>query len=188
MFEQVQVNSERWLKLKPLLNEEFKPIKDYEGLYEISNYGRVKSLEKNNGFVYQNNKILKAPIDKDGYLRYCLAKNKNNKYIYGHRLVAEAFIPNPNNLPQINHKNEIKNDNRVDNLEWCTNKYNVNYGSRNQKVSKIVNQYDLQNNFIKTWCSMSEAARKLKLDSSAIAKCCRGKLKTCGNYIWKYVD
>lgn len=115
------------------VNEEiWKDIEGYEGLYQVSNYGRVKRM-----FIKGAKKetILKLAKNKTGYIRVCLSKNskKSNKHI--HRLVAEAFIPNPNNLPQINHKDENPNNNYVDNLEWCNGKYNTNYGTRNKRIS-----------------------------------------------------
>lgn len=114
--------------------EIWKDIKGFEGKYQVSNFGRVKSLErlrkgKCNSFVKVKEKILKGKIDKDGYIEYALCCGKHNKMkcYKAHRLVADAFIPNPDNLPQINHKDENKMNNYVDNLEWCTAKYNINY-------------------------------------------------------------
>lgn len=106
---------ERWL-----------PINGYEGLYEVSSNGKVKSLKK--GI------FLKTETLPSGYLRVYLTKNKNSRHFMVHRLVAEAFIPNPDNLPQVNHKDEVKTNNSVDNLEWCTAKYNNNYGNRKERM------------------------------------------------------
>ena len=115
---------------KQYIGEVWRPVRGYEGLYEVSNYGRVKSLKRNTA----HERIMKPIKDSYGYLIVCLNKNgkQTNKKI--HRLVAEAFIPNPNNLPQVNHKNEIKTDNRVENLEWCDNKYNTRYGTRGERI------------------------------------------------------
>lgn len=112
--------------------EIWKDIKGYEGLYQVSNKGRVKSL---NYRRIGKEGILKGRPDKDGYLRIGLYKNKKQKPFYIHRLVAIAFLPNPNNLPQVNHKDENKENNHVENLEWCTSEYNNNYGSRNERAS-----------------------------------------------------
>ena len=112
--------------------EEWKSIPGYEGLYEVSSYGRVKSLEKSyirkNGVIDHKPEIILSPKNNGkGYFTVCLYKNKTHKYYLIHRLVAQAFLPNLDNLPCVNHKNEDKNNNRVDNLEWCTEKYNSNY-------------------------------------------------------------
>ena len=115
------------------MEEIWKDIPEYEGLYQVSNLGNIKSLEKSKGWCKIKEKTLKLRIDKDGYYRVILSKNSKPKMFLVHRLVAQAFIPNPNNLPEINHKNEIKTDNRVENLEWCTQLYNLHYGNRAKK-------------------------------------------------------
>ena len=118
------------------LNEEWRDIKGYEGYYQVSNYGRVRSLDR-----VIDNRIIKGKLkcikySKLGYCIVSLYKNGTPKFYLIHRLVAEAFIPNINNFPQINHKNEIKADNRVENLEWCDSSYNINYGKRNKIVTE----------------------------------------------------
>lgn len=112
--------------------EEWKSIPGYEGLYEISSYGRVKSLDryvkvKSKSYRLQKGKMLSPIKNKYGYLQVFLCCNGKYKIISVHRLVALTFIPNPDNLPMINHKDEVKTNNSVDNLEWCTEKYNSNY-------------------------------------------------------------
>lgn len=107
--------------------EEWKDVPNYEGLYQVSNLGRIKSLRDKNGKARE--KILKLKLSKFGYYQICLCKNGKQKWYFVHRLVALAFIPNPNNLPQINHIDENKTNNYVENLEWCTSKYNSNYGT-----------------------------------------------------------
>ena len=109
-------------------------IKGYEGLYQVSNLGRVKSLSKYAGNSLRKEKILKNYKDKDGYVKVILCKNNKTRFLSIHRLIAEAFIPNPDNLPQINHKDECKSNNSIDNLEWCSCKYNINYGNRTKKA------------------------------------------------------
>ena len=118
--------------------EEWKSIPGYEGLYEVSSYGRVKSLEisytRKNGIMDHKPEIILSPKNNGtGYFIVCLYKNKTHKYYLIHRLVAQAFLPNLDNLPQVNHKNEDKSDNRVDNLEWCTSFYNNEYGTRKKR-------------------------------------------------------
>lgn len=112
--------------------EEWKSIPGYEGLYEVSSYGRVKSLNryvkvKSKSYRLQKGKMLSPIKNKYGYLQVFLCCNGKYKIISVHRLVAQAFIPNPDNLPIINHKDEDKTNNRVENLEWCNAKYNSNY-------------------------------------------------------------
>ena len=118
-------------------NEIWKDIKDYEGLYQVSNLGNIKSLEFNNRTTnhQKREKLLKSFCNKLGYQRVVLYKNKVKKQLLVHRIVAEAFIPNPNNLPQVNHKDGVRNNNAIDNLEWCNHKYNCNYGNFGKKVS-----------------------------------------------------
>ena len=127
------------------------------------------------------------------YLFIGLYKNKVGKPFLVHRLVAMAFIPNPDNLPQVNHKDENKSNNHVENLEWCTAKYNSNYGTHNKRVaekltngklSKKVDQFTLDGEFIRTWPSGIQVTRDLRITN--VCRCCKGKLKSAGGFIWKY--
>ena len=163
------------------MQEEWKNIIDYEGLYQVSNLGRVKSLNyKHTG----REKILKSSVDKIGYMYVGLCKNGKRKHYLVHRLVAEVFISNPNNLAQVNHKDENKHNNCVENLEWCDAKYNINYGTATERrrktntnhpsYSKVVLQYDLNGNFIKEWPSTMEVQRQLGIRISHISECCKG--------------
>ena len=168
--------------------EIWKDIPNYEGLYQISNYGRIKSL-----YNYKRNgtNILKPRIKK-GYYCIGLRKKGKRKWIGIHRLVGQTFIPNPNNYPCINHKDENPLNNYVENLEWCTVKYNNCYGTRIErarnsiKTKRKVLKYDLKGNFIKEYESISEAGRKNKILPSGIVSCCKGKYNNCGGYVWKY--
>jgi len=180
------------------MQEIWKDIVGYEGLYQVSNLGRVKSLERTinhktcyGGLYHVKGRILKSKLEKDGYYRIGLSKNKIKKYYRINRLVAETFIPNPNNYPVVNHKDENKLNNRVDNLEWCSIKYNINYGTgiarRTKTISIKINQYDLNDNFIKTWNSINEAVRFYN-GNTQICQCCKGKRKYASGYKWKYVD
>lgn len=169
--------------------EIWKDIEGYEGLYQISNLGNVKSL--NYGRT-KKEKILKAQLTVDKYYKVVLCKNRNKKQLYIHRLVAKSFLENPNKFPLINHKDENPMNNRVENLEWCDNKYNNNYGTckerNSKKHSKKVNQYDLQGNLIKTWNGLKEAETTLKISRGNICLCCQGLRNNAGNYIWRYAD
>lgn len=168
-----------------MTQEKFLEIRGYEGLYQISNYGRVKSLGngKSNRSKMQ---ILKPGKDRGGYLHVVLCKDRKPKGFLVHRLVAEHFIPNPSNLPEINHKDENKENNCVDNLEWCDTKYNINYGTRTEKCSKKVYQYTKSGEFVREWKSFISIKREKGFNHSIIWRCCNGKCKSAYNYIWTY--
>lgn len=175
------------------MREIWKDIKDYEGLYQISNYGSVKSLNHyaSNGIknILYKGKILKQnKHKKTGYMMVTLCKNNKHKTIMIHRLVAEAFIKNPYNYPCVNHKDENKTNNNVDNLEWCTHKYNNNYGNNTKKLCKCVLQYDLQGNFIKEYYGANEASRHTGISCTNICKCCRGERRKTKGFIFKYKE
>lgn len=169
------------------MEEIWKDIKGYEGLYQVSNLGNVKSL---NYKRWHKEKIMNMQINKGGYYTISLHKDKKEKRFLVHRLVAEAFIPNIYNLPQINHKDENSLNNNYKNLEWCNQGYNNNYGNHNEKMikslSKRIKQYDKNNNFIKEWMSMIIASKELNINSGNICCCCKGRKKTAGGYIWRY--
>ena len=188
-YEEVEVNSERWFDLKPLLNEEFRDIKCYEGLYQVSNYGRYKSFIKCQAHPFIP-RIMKVSFNHKGYLTVHLF----DKYLLCHRAVAQAFIPNPNNLPQVNHKDLNKQNPKVSNLEWCTNAENQKHswqnGSRNvnhmiNATSKKTIQYDLNMNKIAVYKSASEASRITGISQTGISECCRKKNKI-KEYIFRY--
>ena len=167
------------------MRNEFKDIPNYEGLYQIDINGNVKSL-----YNYRKNNILKPKIKK-GYLQIGLRKNGKRTWYSIHRLVAITFIPNPNNYKCVNHKDENKLNNNVDNLEWCSVKYNNCYGTRIERVknktSKAVLQYDLNGNFIREYKSVREAIELNNIKSiSNISLCCNGKYKQVKGYVWKF--
>ena len=118
-----------------MIEEIWRPIEGYEGLYEVSSYGKVRSLDRyDSRNHFRKGKVLSLVKNKEGYLQVNLCCNGKNKMFLVHRLSAQAFIPNPDNLPQVNHKDEDKTNNSVDNLEWCDCSYNNNYGTRKDKV------------------------------------------------------
>lgn len=166
--------------------EIYKDIPNYEGLYQISNLGNVKSLQN---YGNQKERIMKLSI-KRGYYEVGLRKNGIKKYYLVHRLVAQTFLDNSNNLPQVNHKDENKLNNYVDNLEWCTASYNNTYGTRLEKVSstnklkKKVIQYDINGNKLNTFNSIASASRETNTNITGISNCINNKQKTANNYIW----
>ena len=205
----IKPNSERWLNLEDLPEEKWKDIKYFEGLYKISDYGRVKSLTRIREFIGSNQFttfkskyfvdecILKIKIDR--YARVQLYKNSTEYKFYNvHQLVAQAFIPNPENKPIVDHKDNNPLNNRIDNLQWATYSENAKYGyNRGRKkqcgiehhASKLIGQYDLDGNLIKTYHGSGEASKNTGLHSATIRQACRGGYgcKTRGGFIWKYI-
>lgn len=192
------------------MEEIWKDIKGYERMYQISNYGRIKSLSR---FInsckqyssigyYSKEKIKKQSVSKTGYYICTLCKNGKTRTFKVHRLIAEAFIDNPNNLPIINHKDGNKLNNSIDNLEWCDYSYNNKEAYRqglrernlkwivecNKRKRKKVNQYDLNNNFIKQYESIHEAESQTKAHHINIIKVCKGQRITAGGYKWEYAE
>lgn len=166
------------------MKETWKEISGYEGLYEVSNLGHVRSLNYNRTGKTQ---ILKPGKD-NGYLQVMLYKDGKPKSFYVHRPVANAFPPNPLNLPELNHINEDKSNNAVSDLEFCSAKYNINFGtgikrravkSVNGPTAKQVLQYDKEGNFLKQWPSIMEVERSLGFAASGICKCRNGKKTVC---------
>lgn len=175
----------------------------YEGLYKVSNLGRILSLNYN----HTGKPGLMNPVDVGtGYLQVGLWKNKKTKLCYVHRLVAEAFLENPENLPEVNHKDEDKTNNFVflnengsvdkekSNLEWKNHRDNCNHGTRNERIakaqtngkqSKKVIQLSLDGELIREWESTQECGRN-GFDQSHVSACCRGELKTHKGFRWEY--
>ena len=163
-------------------NEIWKDIPNYEGIYQASNLGRVKSLKRPYGL---KEKILKPRITR-GYYRVHLHKNSIRKDYFVHRLVFEAFNGTiPENM-QINHINEIKTDNRLENLNLMTPKENINWGTGIERRSKQVLQFTLEDVFIKEYPSIRQAERETGFGNQHIYACCKGKLKQAYGYKWKY--
>lgn len=191
------------------MTESWCDIEGYEGCYQISNLGRVRSVDrtvKGNKCIFAfKGKILSPKTHRAGYLVVCLCKNRKQKMYYIHRLVAEAFIPNPDSLPQVNHKDENKTNNRLDNLEWCSAKYNTNYATANERRIKTLKQNP---NFLKNvekskirnckkikcietneiFNSTKELSNILSVNIQRIRHCCRRFTKSSINNLhYKYV-
>lgn len=175
-----------------------KTLNGWEGIYQVSNTGKIRRLFKN------KTRELKGVIKKGGYKSVLLKANGKYKCELIHRLVAKAFIPNPNDLPQVNHKDENKLNNNIDNLEWCTAKYNSNYGTKNERLSKTKtnNTYNMKPiRCIETgmvYPTLHEAGRQTGINVQNISMCCKGivyserkgftQRHTAGGYHWEYVN
>lgn len=179
--------------------EIWKNIQGYENLYQISSNGRVKSLGNGNS-NNSKERILKQGKNKYGYCVVKLCNEGKLKSFLVHRLVAQAFIPNVDNKPQIDHINTDRTDNRVENLRWVTNQENcnnpiskINYsiiqkGKPRLTLQKPILQFSKEGEFIKKWQSVTQVGDELNIHKGNIISCCKGKLNTCGGYIWRYTD
>lgn len=174
--------------------EKWKDVKGYEGLYEISNHGKLRNSKKN---------IIKLQTI-NGYKRYLLSKNQKRKAFYIHRLVAEHFLEVPKGCNEVNHIDEDKSNNRVENLEWCNRKYNMNYGTRNKRsretyLNNIKKGKIDTSNISKRQCKkvinlttgeIYESAKQASEMTGVkkVSSCCTGKRKTVGGMIWSYLE
>lgn len=179
------------------MNEIWKPVKGYEGLYEVSNFGNVLSLNwKNTG----KQKLLFLKRHTDGYRQVQLFKHGNSRMVCVHRLVAEAFIPNPNGLPQVNHIDYDRANNRVSNLEWCDQSYNMKHSwlNKNRKqrtswrrknrpgMSENIIQFSKSGETVRRWESCIAIKHELGYNQTSIWECCDGKRKSAYGYLWRY--
>ena len=201
MFETVTFHDDRWYDVDDLLNEEWRDIKDYEGIYQVSNYGRIKRVEHTKVYEAANQSgkfmahyhyeamILKPCFDNGGYIQIHLCEHQKKRWTKVHRLVAEAFLPNPVNLPQVNHIDGDKTNARLDNLEWVTMSENMQHAHRLGLVKNLkktpVLQFDLDGNFIQEFESMTAAGKAVDRDSSSIYSHLKGETTQCGGYTWK---
>lgn len=182
--------------------EIWRDIKGYEGFYQVSNIGRVKSLDRTiidkiGHKRHLKERILKQGLDHNGYLLVKLFNSSGgkNKTAKVHRLVCEAFHENPENKPCVNHIDEDKTNNTAGNLEWCTYKENNNYGTRNERLgkgvakalSRPIGQYTTDGVLVKVWQSINEVERQLGFCKSHISEVAQGKFKTAYGYVWKFV-
>ena len=160
--------------------EIWKDIEGFEGYYQVSNMGRVKSL---NYHRTGKEKILKGCDNGDSYLRVMLYKDGKGKKYRVNRLVAQAFIENPDNLPEVNHKDKVRTNNCVDNLEWCTTQYNIDYS-----LSKAIIGINKVSGLILEFPSIAEAERQTGISKGNICSCLKGNYKSAGGYVWFYAD
>ena len=193
--------------------ETWKDVVGFEGMYQVSNLGRIKSL---NYSRTNKEKIMKPSLTTNGYLRVVLRKDGKSFTRAVHRLVAEAFLPNVDNLEEVNHKDECKTNNSLNNLEWCNRKYNINYGTARQRRKdtwikrfnngeynfgdnlyfmggnigdkrKAILQLSLDFELVKEWDS-AKSTLEYGFDPGTVTKCCKGKRKTHKGFLWKYKD
>lgn len=172
------------------MEEIWRDIDDYVGYYKVSNTGKIKSVDRVNDEGRHIYERILSLSNCHGYVSVVLCKNSITKTFMVHRLVAKAFIPNPNNYPCVNHKDENKKNNYVENLEWCTQKQNANYGTRNARAGlghgKRTIQYDLDGNEIRRWDSTAEACRYYGVTRSVISSACTGLIHTVCGFKWRY--
>ena len=180
-----------------MTKEVWRDIEGYEGLYQVSDQGRVKSLERKiphwrGGERIQKERILKPNVVHGGYLMIGLYAGGKRKMFFVHRLVCQAFHENPENKPEVNHINENASDNRACNLEWCTRTENINHGARNERAaktkSKPVGQWTKEGELVKIWPSAIEVQKQTGFSQGSISKVANGKRKQAYGFIWKYVS
>lgn len=173
--------------------EEWRDIKGYEGLYQVSNAGRVRSLDREVKGKFLKGKVLSC-YSKHTYPVVALCNAEGKKCVRVHRIVAEAFLENYYNLPEVNHIDGNKNNNCVENLEWCTRTENVNHAWRTGLMSappaeEMIEVEMYVGDFkLATFCSLDVAEQITKIASADICKCCKGKRKTAGGFRWKYKE
>ena len=180
------------------LEEEWRPVKGYEDIFEVSNLGRIRSVERvvkagKYGTKFVKSRILKLEMNKKGYLMTRATRKYGCKRLVVHRFVAEAFIPNPNNYPIVNHKDERKDNNVVTNLEWCTHSYNTLYGTCQQRRAihrqRTVEMIDMKTHeVIKVFSSMKRAEEETHTPAKQISHVCRGYDKSARGYFWRYAN
>ena len=176
------------------MEEIWKDVVGYEGLYQVSNKGRIKSIcshvRLQNGELMKKKPHILKPQNRCGYRCVNLFKDGRSRTVNIHRLVAESFLCNPHNYEVVNHKDENRANNNVDNLEWCTYAYNINYGTakRRRAISqgKVVIQLDKNGRFIKRHLTLMDACRDTGVDFRNISLCCNRRRKTAGGYHWKF--
>lgn len=190
------------------MTEEWRPVVGYDGSYEVSSMGNIRSLDRLNGRgSWIKGRLMKPAMNQKGYMRVGLSFKGKQTYYSVHRLVAQAFVTNPDDKPQVNHINENKTDNRVSNLEWVTNRENAVHGTKIQrttanidyakkvantdyaliarKLAKAVTATHLRSGEVLGFPSMQEAQRN-GFHAGAVSRCCKGELAHYKGYVWEY--
>lgn len=165
-------------------NETWKPITGYEGLYEVSDYGRIRSLKRNT----TNGVILKLCKDAHGYLKCSLTKDGLQRTVRVHRIVGLTFVENPHDLPILNHKDEDKTNNTVSNLEWCDSKYNLNYGSCNEKMALAKGRPFICLETDKVYLNQGDCAKEIGISRGSISQILCGRRESCKGFHFKHID
>lgn len=186
--------------MENLEGEIWKGVKGFGNFYEVSNLGRVRSKERITKIqpychIVRKSRILKAQFN-GSYYRVVISFNGKCRQVLIHRLVAETFIPNPNNLPEVNHKDEDKSNNKASNLEWCSRLYNMAYGTKSARQSLFmtltkgvpVSQYTLDGVFVANYATIEQARKKNNISRGGIKCTCDGKQKSAGGYLWRYIN
>lgn len=179
------------------MREIWKDIPEFEDSYQVSNFGGFRSKDRyakvcGGGMRLVRGRVLKPQRCVNGYMEISCNREQQRRVFLLHRIVARLFVTNPNNYPEVNHKDEDIANCRADNLEWCTSKYNANYGTRTQRClennpqKRAVNQYTKDGEFIRRWGMIEEAARHVGVDGSAITRVCRGRQRTSKGFVWRY--
>ena len=173
------------------MEEIWKDVEGFEGLYQVSNDGRIKSFKQWKRAGCPQEFILKPSISNAGYLQVTLYKDHIRSKFLVHRLVASAFVQNPSNLPHINHLDENKRNNRAENLEWCTAAYNNNYGTARFRAilssSMMVDQYLPSGQFLARYVCIAVASEITGIPKNRIKSCCIGECLSGNGFVWKYV-
>ena len=190
-------NMERETKTTPAV-EVWRPVRDFEGLYEVSNLARVRSVDRWSKYkgsdtkqAFRKGRILRQDKTSAGYYLVTLCRDGVHFHCSVHRLVAEAFVPNPENLQQVNHKDENKSNNLPSNLEWCDRIYNTNYGTgiyrSSSKKRKPIEQLTLAGQHVAYYDSLTEATEANGMKRFGIINVCKGRQKSAYGYQWRYV-
>lgn len=169
--------------------EEWRPIKGYEGQYEVSNHGRIKSLSREENNRTLKDRIMKQYVGKTGYMQVRLCKNNQTKLWKVHDLIAKSFIENPYDFPIVNHKDGNKINNDISNLEWCSYSHNIKHAYRTGlRMMRPIEQRTKDGSFVKKWDCATDASKGTGINLSHIWGCCNHQRKSAGGFKWQYIQ